>query len=281
MWTIPAVQTRTLQDPAELLDIAWSCTETFESQPWFRGHADERWKLQPEICRPEILRGRERGPIENRLAWEFRRQAETRLPESPPRTWSDWLALMQHHGLPTRLLDWSTSILIAAFFAVQEPDRLHRDGVIWALDPLRLNEIELGTRVLATADDPIGRLACRLPFVEHPLAELDREPRGLLGRLERAVVAMEPRESFGRMLLQQSRFTVHGRSEGLDETPGEAPYLCRFVIPAASKAYFAQTLGLLGIRPSTVFPDLDHLAEELRDLSLLERHRPARWKNPA
>ena len=271
------MNTRVLERPEELIEVAWSCTEDFESLPWYRGQANARWQLQPEVARPEILRGLDPRQFEDHMAKSFRRQAEARLPEGQrSRRWADWLALMQHHGLPTRLLDWSTSILIAAFFAVHDPERLDLDGVIWALDPLRLNGNELGQRQLVTADDRVGSLACMLPFRSLAAFDLDNEQRELAEQLENAVVAMEPHEAFARMLLQQSRFTVHGRSTPLEETRDAARFLRRFVVPARKKVHFAQTLGLLGIRLSTVFPDLDHLAEELCDLSELRLRRPAR-----
>jgi len=276
------LETRFVNEPEELLGIAWACTNAFASMPWYRGQADAGWQLLPEVCRPETLRGLERRHFEDLMVRNFRRQAEARLFESRnSRNWTDWLALMQHHGLPTRLLDWSTSILIAAFFAVHDPERLGMDGAIWALDAVRLNEVELGRRVIVTADDPVGTLACGLPFSDLSAPDLDREERELIARLQDAVVAMEPHETFARMLLQQSRFTVHGRSTGLETTLADSTLLSRFVIPARRKVYFARTLSLLGIRLSTVFPDLDHLAEELRDQSELRFARPDRREKSA
>jgi hypothetical protein len=206
---------------------------------------------------------------------QFRRQAEARH-SGPWRTrgWGDWLVLMQHHGLPTRLLDWSTSILVAAFFAVHDPERMDRDGVLYALDPERWNERELGRRALLTPEDEAGALACRLAFrSEAP------PPRRtlLLRRLERAIVALEPRETFARMLWQQSRFTVHGREEGMEVTAGAGRVLRRYLVPAARKPSFAHTLELFGLRLSTLFPDLDHLALDLRHTAVdggrRSRHR--------
>ena len=83
--------------------------------PWFRGLCDVRYALQPSWYR---LGSEAEGVDEYDLLDEFERRAPLLLErERSGSTW-EWYFLMQHYGLPTRLLDWSESSLVGLYFAV-------------------------------------------------------------------------------------------------------------------------------------------------------------------
>jgi hypothetical protein len=97
----------------------------------YRGHGDATWELKPAIARTE----RSVAPREEAdMLEEFKRRALPYL--DSPRTDladADWLAIAQHHGMPTRMLDWSGSALTALWFAIHKPPKQQRAAAVWIL----------------------------------------------------------------------------------------------------------------------------------------------------
>jgi hypothetical protein len=100
---------------------------------WFRGQSEFNWKLTPSVAR--VTGGID---AEFALVKRFKQNALSFLTNRPLSEW-DWLFLMQHYGVPTRLLDWTESPLVALYFAVSEIDHLGEDGALWCLLPKELN----------------------------------------------------------------------------------------------------------------------------------------------
>ncbi len=219
---------------------------------WFRGQANAEWDLIPTGRRgytPEI---------ERNLANEFMVRARIRYSNYPAEDdYAGWVALMQHYGLPTRLLDWSRSPLIAAFFACDgyfphqaaSPDQ-PVDACVWAVSPGRLNEV---------ADlDPY-----LYPLNANTLKPMLRSAIKGHDDLDTVVAAMAV-ETDLRMFVQQGAFTVHTGHKRLTDLPERSEVLRRFVIPAPALAEMALELELAGFRLGDLFPDLQNLAIELR-----------------
>jgi hypothetical protein len=103
---------------------------------WFRGHAQADWTLVPSVHRHYDNLG------ERDLINRFRLGAPTRYSNCPEaRDVAGWITLMQHFGLPTRLLDWTGSLIVAAYFAVShEPRPGSGPAAIWVLLPNGLNK---------------------------------------------------------------------------------------------------------------------------------------------
>ena len=102
----------------------------------FRGQREMQWRLEPTLERfMKNLRGEYSATeVEQHILTKFRRRAPTYLNDLP--MYNDtigWLALVQHYGGPTRLLDFTKSIYVAAFFALAEQSTSSH-AVIWAVN---------------------------------------------------------------------------------------------------------------------------------------------------
>jgi len=236
----------TVKSLAELLKrSAEASFEAFKStEVWWRGHSRAEWPLVPGVHRED------RGPkYEANISRRFLLKAHTRHSHCPPEDdLTAWLFLMQHYRLPTRLLDWTESPLIAAFFAASENET--EDGAIWALDPYALNASEIKHSVVLTASGNPARGFFEAAFEQTALKE--SRTAAVLGR-----------EVDVRMLIQQSAFTIHGTASPIEASRNADKFLRKFIVPADSKRAIAQQLSSLGIKLHTLFPDLEHLAQEL------------------
>lgn len=105
---------------------------------WFRGVTRSSYKLVPSVWRGSTPRQEESD-----LTCSFLNRARSRYHACPGNEdYAAWLYLMRHHGLKTRLLDWSESILVAAFFAVHKQVNKTSTASIWAMNPCELNRIQ-------------------------------------------------------------------------------------------------------------------------------------------
>ena len=236
---------------ADLIEFGSQVQEESGFRCWYRGHARASYLLSPSAHR-RLTEEHERN-----LNAEFRARAGLRHATVPPGgNWSAWLALAQHYGLPTRLLDWTFSPLIAAYFAVADRDPDEKESAtIWALLPSELN-VHYGYEPYLYNVDALTVQE----LINPAFAKKYTSP-------EKVAAAMAV-EADARMQMQQGAFTIHGLRAPLCGVSGRHKWLFRADIPARDAGRVRHELRVLSIRKDSVFPDLNALASQLvRDVS--------------
>lgn len=235
---------KTVRNVSELVRKLVADLGNHEGPVWFRGHADTSWKLKPNFLRLA-------NPASEMNFIKKFMQSGTLLTNPTPNSLLDWLLVMQHHGMPTRLLDWSESPLVAAYFCVNELPT--RDGALWMLRPVELNKLsghepEYEYEIPSTQD---GILQTYMP---ESLAG-ERTSRLL------PIAAIFPRNN-ARMQAQLGVFTISHRDNKPIEEIGSKKHIWKYVIPSGCKAAFRKELKLLGFSRFQLFPELSSISAD-------------------
>ncbi len=226
---------------------------------WWRGVKDaKQHQLVPGIFRKKDDRDQETNKV--RLFQEMAPARYGNCPSSDsekPEERLNWLFLMQHYRLQTRLLDWTKSPFIAIFFAVSNNSDMEQksDGILWYLSPRDLNKVFFPQTTVAEFFPNSDLIK---PVYSGAFSGQAGQPSH-----NSKVAAIFPKQIDIRMLLQMSRFTVHGNPKPLEDYKILKPYLQQIIIPSAYKGKIKTELAYLGITDSNLFPDLDHLAVDL------------------
>lgn len=204
----------------------------------FRGQPSEKFELLPKIARQTsgdiLLR-------EQEILKEFKNKSIPHLGFNPKNDW-DWLALAQHYGLPTRLLDWTDNPLAALWFCVSEgptkdSNEKKLNGTVWLFRIFR-----------------------------EFLADTDREnPFD-----EEGTKVFQPKHITNRIISQYGWFTVHKYMEKekrfvpLEKNKTYKKQLYKMIV---SKDIFSEikiVLSNCGVNYHSLFPDLDGLCKQLK-----------------
>lgn len=221
----------------------------------YRGMNDGQKTLKTSLARL----GGPYPKLERHLLRNFKKYAHTNV-LSGQSNWN-WLALAQHHGLPSRLLDWTYSPYVAVHFALNDLKFYNRDGVIWVLNYVKLNQY---------LPDALKKIISQEESNTFTAEMLDGACRTLeeLGNLhhEDFLIFLEPPSLDNRIVNQFALFSLLSNSETLldDWLEDHPQYYSRLIIPAALKWEIRDKLDQANITERVLFPGLDGLSMWLK-----------------
>ena len=227
----------------------------FRSDHVFRGLQDHRSDLSTSLARL----GGDFPALERHLLRNFRKYAHS---DTRNESFWDWLALAKHHGLPTRVLDWTHSPYVALHFATASPRFYDRDGVVWAFDYVRAAEhLPDALKEILRDEGANSFTTWMVERAAESLADLDR-----LALDEDFVLFLEPPSLDERIVNQYALFSLMSSpSAQLDDWLADRPELARrIVVPAELKWEVRDKLDQANVTERVLFPGLDGIALWLR-----------------
>lgn len=244
--------TKELESPTidNLLAIIKEANTSFSSPPWYRGIGAESYKLLPSLYRSskdihELI------SIQKKLVAEFDRKSVLMEQGSKHDLQiSDKLTQMQHYGIPTTMMDWTVSPLIALYFALitSIKDEKDENALLYCLDAEKWNN-----DIRPNAANPI-----------RDLGELDQLGLNPFNMNRTQPLAFFPKLINPRINRQLGTFVVFGDGKvPMEETEYNANLL-KIVILKDHVSDLYKELSLLGVSAISVYPDLTGLSFDLK-----------------
>lgn len=238
---------------AEYLNIVLSVNKTFachHSDMFFRGVKDDTYPLVPGVIRRGIDEGREMGLVADFMT-TFRNYTNQR-----PKTAFDCYALMQHYGLPTRLLDWSSSPLVALFFSLEQTNNA-KTRAVWAITPSGMNEKSIRYDGIVVPNEFTSTaLDNYLPSYLRDNNSVPTDPIGVSLAFTNQ-----------RVTSQKGTFTLHGfNAEPIDKyyERNGLPQIAKLILKSEEFRHaILNELHAIGMKEDDVYQDLNSLTTRI------------------
>lgn len=285
----PAIEICFTTKPYEKWDELKKMLAKFDHSWTFRGQKSSKWSLQTSLetwkennkdsLQSVYKIGNLLEHVEEVLLEEFKRGANNYFLSAcqKPENTLEWLALMQHYGCPTRLLDFTYSPYVAAFFAFN--DCYKDNATIWCFNAdwckymavkkyneAFRNKIEQGQSKKITVCDDFGN--------EETFQNLWKNPKNL-----KMIFPVIPRHSNERLGIQQGLFLCMGSSQKFKSnidgmrTDGEEhyfDYVLKIVISSKVRKEAIKDLNTMNINYASLFPGLEGYAKSLKNKIWIE-----------
>jgi FRG domain len=244
---------------------------------WYRGIGRVSYRLTPSLLRhdPTTTELSAFLKLERVMLEDFRRQSVFHQEGNNAGADADFrlMFMMQHYGVPTRLLDWSTNPFIALYFALTSAplnakNTYDEDACVWVLNPVLWNRFSLddanyGDRGPLTHGDDEAKVFGPKSLV------LDSVTQSDINKMKKHPVAILGIANNARMFAQRGVFTIGGRildplETQFEEHAFDPSSLTRIVIPADRISEMLTVLVRLGYTDSVTYPDLHGMALEIR-----------------
>lgn len=253
---------------ADKLDVATPVDTTYTYL--FRGQEDADWTLKPSLHRAvtndgliELPKTNQLLRIEKGLTENFRGIASNHLPSatlSATNSVIEWWTLMRHFGAPTRILDWTRSFYVAAYFAASHAP--NKDGAIYLVHPYTLHE---------AMKNSYGA------EVEMPTMAQEADPKFQRPDAPSAIFTFGRRTAFLDRMISQQGFFMACQNVGANleeilatEMPKIAnrdlETLRKFRIRATDKPVIMRRLRSMNVTAASLFPGLDGIGRQLEEL---------------
>ncbi len=221
----------------------------------FRGLSHADYELKTSLMRL----GGDFERLEAHLLRNFRKYA-FRKSASGDSVWN-WLSLAQHHGLPTRLLDWTFSPLIALHFATASVEHFDQDGAVWCVDYVRLRSLQ--PRALQAILEEEGSNVFTVEMLERGARTLQTFSSMSASDF---VVFFEPPSLDDRIVNQYALFSVMSNPNALIDhwLASHSELIKKIVIPAHLKWEVRDKLDQANINERVLFPGLEGLSSWLK-----------------